>query len=305
MSAKQPLHIVVNPISGRVARGGVIARLSRRAREAGWPVTVTRTGGAGHAAEAARRACLARARALVVVGGDGTVSEAAGGMCGAGEPGGPPPRSSGVPMLVLPSGTENVLAKYLGSTLDAERAWRVLQAGREVAFDVPMMNGRRFLLMGGVGFDAECVRRVAAARGGHIGYLDYFSPILRTFWECRNPEISVVADGDLIFEGSGLAYVGNIPRYAVGLKILRDAVPDDGLLDVCILACRGRMGVLRHAWNVWRQRHVGREGVIYRRARNLRISAGEPVPVQLDGDLAGGLPAEFVMTSARVRFLIE
>jgi diacylglycerol kinase family enzyme len=231
---------------------------------------------------------------LVVVGGDGTVSEAAGGMDGA-----------GVPMLVLPSGTENVLAKYLGSTLDAERAWRVLQAGREVAFDVPMMNGRRFLLMGGVGFDAECVRRVAAGRGGHIGYWDYFWPIWRTFWECRYTEISVVADGDLIFEGSGLAYVGNIPRYAVGLKILRDAVPDDGLLDVCILACRGRMGVLRHAWNVWRQRHVGREGVIYRRARNLRISAGEPVPVQLDGDLAGGLPAEFVMTSARVRFLIE
>ncbi len=210
----------------------------------------------------------------------------------------------GVPILVVPQGTENILAKYLGIRAEADWLWRALVDGSESTLDVPVMNGRPFLLIGGIGFDAEVVRRVTLTRGGHITYLSYFWPLWRTFWGDSFPAISVEVDGQPVHEGPAMVFVGNVPRYAVGFRILEKAVPADGLLDVCVLPCRWQGGVLRHAANVLLRRHLGSRGVVYTQARRVRVWARQPVPVQLDGDVAGWLPAEFEMPGKRVRFLV-
>lgn len=258
---------------------------------------IRRTERAGDARAAAAQACAENARALVVAGGDGTVSEAVDGMTG-----------EGVPILVVPRGTENILAKYFKTITDPESLWRTLQEGHEIRMDIPAMNGRRFMMIGGIGFDADAVWRLSRERKGHISYLTYFWPLWRTFWSHRYPSFLVEADGAVVFEGQGLAFVGNVPRYAVGLRVLDRAAPDDGLLDVCVFRCRRPDQLLRHAVRVLWRRHIGCTDVTYTQARQVRVRVrGRSMPLQLDGDFAGWLTetADFEMTGAQARFLVR
>lgn len=260
--------------------------------EAGYEADILATTGPGDATEAARRSKSADCSALLVVGGDGTVRDVVDGL-------GP----SSPPVLVVPVGTENILAKHLGLAMDVDALAAVLRAGHCTTFDLGLMNGRRFLLVGGIGFDAEVVRRLTVARRGHISYLSYVLPVLRTYATYRHPRLVVHADDDLLFDGRGFAIVGNVPRYALGLSILRDADPGDGLLDVCVFGCTGRLALAGHAMRVLRRRHLGRPDVAYRQARRIRVWSDVETGIELDGDWAGHVPAEFTVEPGAVRFL--
>ncbi len=287
------IQAVVNPISGRSAGRAVLEALIRQLRDSGRQVSVETTTGPGDARRVAERCCREGVGCLVVAGGDGTISEVVNGMCG-----------EGVPVLVVPTGTENVLAKYMGLKLDPDRLRQVLDDGHEVRLDVPICNGRRFLLMAGVGFDAEAVRLVSERRRGHLSYLSYLNPLWQAFWHYRHPHLTIEADGETIFQGPGLAFVGSVPRYALGLHILRRAIPDDGLLDVCSLTCDRRLTLMRHTLKALLGQHDSSADVVYQQARRVRIVSDQRVPVQIDGDVAGYLPAELEIASQPARFLV-
>ena len=284
----------MNPVSGRGATRRVVAEVCERLQQRGYAVRVDPTAGPGDAVRIVERCCDGGHRAVVVVGGDGTVNDAVGGLTG-----------GGVPILIVPSGTENILAKCFGTKLNA--AWLVdtLEGGRTTRLDVGLMNGRRFLMVAGAGFDAECVRRVTLARRGRITYADYFWPIWRAFWSYRHPHLTVEADGERIFDGRGLAIVGNVRRYAWDLRLAARAVADDGRLDVCVFACEGQGKLLWQAAKVAARRHVGSRGVTYRQARQIRIASKEPVGVEVDGDWAGMLPAEFSVAERKAEFCVS
>ena len=112
-------------------------------------------------------------------------------------------------------------------------------------------------------------------------------------------------DGETIFQGPGLVLVGSVPRYALGLHILRRAIPDDGLLDVCAMACGDRLTLMRHTLKALLGQHDGSDDVVYRQARRVRIVSDERVPVQIDGDTAGWLPVEFEIAPQATRFMVS
>src|SRR5690242_12278491 len=84
--------------------------------------------------------------AVVAAGGDGTVHDAAEGLVG---------RST--PMGIIPMGTGNVFAKEIGLPRSPGELARMFVYGRERAIPVGLVNGRPFLFVIGVGFDAEAV----------------------------------------------------------------------------------------------------------------------------------------------------
>ncbi len=294
MTSTGAIQVVVNPISGRSAGRAVLDALVQRLRDGGRQVNVETTTGPGHARRVAERCCGKDVDCLIVAGGDGTINEAVSGMT-----------HEGPPILVVPSGTENVLAKYMDLRLDPDWLYQLLDQGREVRFDVPICNGRRFLLMAGVGFDAEAVRLVSEGRRGHLSYLSYVGPLWQAFWHYRHPHLTIQADGETIFQGPGFALVGSVPRYALGLRILRRAMPDDGLLDVCAMTCDSRVRLMGHALRALLGQHDSSEGVVYRQARRIRLVSEERVPVQIDGDSAGRLPADFEMAPHPARFMVS
>jgi diacylglycerol kinase (ATP) len=261
-------------------------------REAGLPAVEYVTTGP---ADATRYAATlpADTPAVVVVGGDGTVSEVVNALAG-----------SNIPILPCPVGTENLLAKELEISANARRLVDILQRPRIVECDVGSINGRIFLLIIGVGFDGEVVRRLANVRSGHISHLSYFWPIWRTFWEHDFPSLRIEADGQEIFNGPGMAFIGNISRYAVGLRICRDARYDDGLLDLVVFSCRDQPGLVLHAaWTLLR-RHPLKGDVVYRQFKRLRIESESPVPSQADGDVGPNTPLDIQVLPVRVKLLV-
>lgn len=285
--------LIANPRAGRGNSLGLTNRLAEILRQAGVHATVSLTGQAGQATDLAS-AAKGQADLLVVVGGDGTVNEAL-------QAAGP----DGPPILIVPAGTENVLAKYLGLGTDARRLWQVVRDGWAVRFDLGLVGPRRFSMLASVGFDAAIVHALHAERAGNITHFSYFWPLWRQFWQYDWPVLTVAADGREVFRGRGMIVIGNISRYALGLEICSDALPTDGMLDLFIMTCENRWQLLSWAMCVAARMHKRLPQAIYARAQRIRIDAAGRVkiPVEVDGDPAGLLPAEITVASAAVSLL--
>ncbi len=289
----RPVHLLINPKSGYGGRKRLLADLRAHMRRASLPMVEYTTTAPGDATRYAREVKGAAA-AVLVWGGDGTVNEVANGLAG-----------TEVPIVPFPAGTENLLASELKMPGNPRGIVEVLKTGHVMHCDVGRINDRNFLLILGIGFDGEVVRRLAGSRRGHISHLSYFWPIWRTFWEHDFPKMRVVADGEEIFNDYGLAFVGNISRYAVGLRICRDAVFDDGLLDLVVFRCREQTGLMLHAaWTLLRL-HPWKGDVVYRQFRNARIETpGSEVPSQVDGDPGPNTPLDISVGPARIALLV-
>ena len=194
--------------------------------------------------------------AVLIVGGDGTVCEVINGLT-------QHPR----PMVILRTGTENLLARELNMPTEPNDVARTLLTGTARPLDLGIMNDRRFVAVTGVGFDAECVMRMARMRKGHITHGDYFWPIWRTLWAHRFPKLRIVADEQVVVDDRGFALIGVISRYSAGMRILCRAKPDDGLLDLCIFPCASRRRLFAHAARIFASRHTSGPGVQYVQCR--------------------------------------
>jgi len=287
------LLAVVNPVSGRRRLAGVLREVTGRLCAAGWGVTVRLTRAAGDAARLVGDAAQ-DTQAILVVGGDGTVREVVDGLLLA---------RRNIPVGILRTGTENLVARELQMPGDPAAVVRMLLSGRSARCDVGVVNGRHFLTVSGAGFDAEVVRRLVEARRGHITHWSYFWPVWRTFWEHRFPRLQVWADGREVFDGPGLALVGVTARYSAGLRICRRARRDDGLLDLCIYPCASRPRLVGHAIRTVLRRHDRSGQVIYRKCQQVRIDADTSVPLEIDGDPGGHLPAEYRVLPSAATFL--
>jgi diacylglycerol kinase family enzyme len=258
---------------------------------------------------------LDHVRAVVAAGGDGTVSATVHHA---------PP---GTPIAVLPLGTENLLAKYLGHRRDTSYLVDLILNGWTVKLDAGQANGRSFLLMAGCGFDAEVVRRLHASRRGHIRHWSYLKPIWQTIRSYKYPPLRVYCEPVEPQPGSGTspdraepaepqrpgqpwamarwAFVINLPRYARGLSFAPLAVGTDGLLDVCTFR---RGSLARSLWylaGVLTGRHHRWADVSHCQARQVWIESDQPVPFQVDGDPGGQLPLHLSVVPGRLRVLVS
>jgi diacylglycerol kinase (ATP) len=173
-------------------------------------------------------------RCIVAAGGDGTVADLVN-------------RHPGVPIAILPLGTENLLARYLGiRRCGRSLARMILQANTRV-LDSAIANGRRFLLMMSVGVDADIVDSLHRCRTGNIRRMSYVVPSLRAFLTSQ-PRVfrAVSADGTCELRGSHII-VSNAPVYGFALPFCPGAAPDDGLLDVRSFTGKTRWQILWHA----------------------------------------------------------
>lgn len=284
--------VIINPVSGASKTGSRLRELIPRLQADGHQVERWPTAGPGDARRLGRKAAE-QADAAVIVGGDGTVCETADGLAG-----------STVPMVLWPAGTENLVARSLGFKADPETVTSCLSQGRTMTMDLGKANGQSFTVVTGMGFDAEVVERLTRSRTGHITHLSYFWPLWRTFWEHRWPRILVDAEGPqgpVRWDGRGMVFVGNMARYALGLPVIRDARPDDGLLDLCIMPCTDHIQLIGHSLRTLAKRHVEHPGVIYERVTRIRATSPDRVPYETDGEAAGWLPIEIGIQPAAIR----
>jgi YegS/Rv2252/BmrU family lipid kinase len=223
----------------------------------------------------ARAAVQARVDLVLASGGDGTVTACVAGMAG-----------SGIPLAVLPAGTGNLFARNLGLPLELSDALTVGLTGAGRRLDVGTANGRPFVVMAGIGFDAKMLDSTSELLKKRLGWAAYGVSALRHLW-ARPMRARLRADGapPLRRRASGII-VGNVGRLQGGIPLLPDAEPDDGLLDVVVLTARGPVRWLALAAQVLLRRS-GTGQVVRFACRELRIDLDRQQPWQVDGDVMG------------------
>jgi len=286
---------IVNPKSGATSSKLTGRRFEQYLVKKGFEVRVSLTTSLENACELATDAAVEYDCAMVVVvGGDGTVREVAHGLEG-----------SDKPLLIVPHGTENLLANELGFDEKLKTIIRTFEAEYIRPLDLGSANGRCFTSIAGFGFDGEVVKRVSEQREGHIDYFDYFWPLWRTFWNYKFDPMKVEVDGEKIFDGPGLVFVGNISRYAVGLQILHYADFGDGLLDVCVYKCTSQLHLVKHSVMTVLKHHADTSDVIYRQGKNILVSSEiDSVMTEIDGDPGPALPVQIKVIPQAVNCIV-
>jgi len=289
------IAFIINPKSGASCSKKVSRQFEEYLTGRGFEVRVNLTISLEDACQLATDAAVDYDCAMVVVvGGDGTVREVVHGLEG-----------SDKPLLIVPSGTENLLANELGFDEKIKTVISSFEDGCVRLLDIGSVNGKCFTSIAGVGFDGEIVAKVNEKRLGHINHMDYFWPIWRTFWKYKFDKIKVEVDGDEIFDDYGMVFVGNISKYALGLGILHYADYGDGLLDVCIYKCKSKLNLVKHSLLTLLKNHVNARDVIYRQGESVIISSeGNVVKTEIDGDPGPMLPVEINVISQAVNVMV-
>ena len=286
--------MIVNPRSGAAAGVDQIVQLVHAIKSAGADLTVDVTRSAEHGQAFVSQCRSERLDGVIVVGGDGTVRPVLEALEG-----------SGIAVLVIPAGTENLLATQYGLDGTCDQAMALLGGNRPIDMDLASVNGTGFMAVMGVGFDAEVIERMARGRHGHISHLDYFWPICRTFWEYRFGRFAVTVDGEERCRGAALVFVNNIARYAMGLRIAPDAVATDRKLDVTILFVNHHVDLIRHTAGIVLGKGYAPAMVHRQRCDTVRIeSLDGAAPCQVDGDPGPHGPWEIAVRPAAVKLLV-
>lgn len=291
--------ILVNPKAGARSAQSRVQGFVKLLRSRGFR-TETLTDLSQMATQARRWHAQGRLRTLVGVGGDGTAAELVNRT------------PAGLPVTLLASGNENLLARYLNLGQTPEGVCRTITDGALVTLDAGKANGRIFLLMVGCGFDAEVVRRVHDRREGHIRTRDYFKPILESIRSYEYPELRIywdqedaeAAQGRSLPSGVRWLFAFNLPCYGGGLRLAPQADGTDGLLDVCAFRRGFLWHGLRYAGAMLLGRHQGLADCTTCRVRRLRITSEAEVPYQLDGDPGGLLPLDMEMLPGRLTVVV-
>jgi diacylglycerol kinase family enzyme len=291
--------ISVNPLAGAQNRQAVIAELGSQLAYQGFETT-THIDVDELVAETRRLLSAGKLRAVVAAGGDGTVRLIADRT---------PP---GTPILVLPLGTENLLARYLDLSADPARLAQIVSDGSTVRLDAGQAGSGLFTLMAGCGFDADVVRRLHRSRRGHIHHLSYAKPILDAIRKYDYPELRVRYAAANDSAGAELSqeimarwvFVVNLPRYAGGLSFAPQASGTDGLLDVCTFKEGSLWYGLMYLGGVMLGQHQEMQDFMRVQTSRLVVESAGPVPLQLDGDPGGELPVEFKVLPGRLTVLV-
>ncbi|MCJ7827036.1 MAG: diacylglycerol kinase [Demequinaceae bacterium] len=287
---------IVNPTKPGLARlreAAYRACSARHLPEPMWMYTTMDDPGT----EAARKAIIAGAEVLIAAGGDGTVRAVAAAAS-----------DSGLPMGIVPLGTGNLLARNLDLPLkDTGFALEIALDGDDTLLDIGWLMITResgetyefpFLVMAGIGLDAEMVAGVKASLKSRIGWLAYLLAALRHVGATRMRATVQIDDQDPIEKKMRTVLIANCGRLPGGLVLVPDARIDDGALDIAILDARGGIaGWTELASQVWLQGtristptlpdawRVGR--IDHARGTSVEIRAEAPQRIQVDGDLLG------------------
>lgn len=230
-----------------------------------------------------------RSDAVVVCGGDGSISSAA-----------PAVMESGLPLGIIPAGTANDLARTLSIPLDLGAAADLIVAGHTKRVDVGMVNGHAFFNVASIGLSSELAQKLDPETKKRFGRLGYAVAALRVLSSARRFSARIFEKGHGTRVKSYQIAVGNGRLYGGGNVVEETAAIDDGRLDLYSLE-------MPNLWKSVLMARAFRTGTLgaWKEVRTARcvefdIETGHPMPVNTDGEIVTATPAHFRVLPAAV-----
>jgi diacylglycerol kinase (ATP) len=304
--------VVVNPVAGSGRMGREWPRIEQALAARLGPLTVLKTDGPGESCDFARQLAMDGAELVIAAGGDGTISEVAGGLLQSRAATG-----RATDLALIPVGTGSDFARGFGATDDVESLAVRIAEGKRRAIDAGCVNfvnddgalaSRHFINIASLGASGPTARAVNAAksRGASLGKLAFLFHTVRELIRYRFQEVRVtVDDAEPIEAAIALVAIANTPYFGGGMKIAPDAVPDDALFEVVIVRGRSKLSLIRDLRLVYSGAHKSLSSCTFLRGRKIVVEpvGGEPANaalLDLDGESPGRIPATFEIIPAAI-----
>lgn len=309
--------VIINPASRGGETGRAWPRLASDLRTHFGAFNCAFTERAGDAAVIAAREAGAGRSFIVACGGDGTVSEVANGILRSG---------ADAELGILPSGTGGDFRRTLNVPQRGADAASALAQGRSVRVDVGRVEfldragaraQRYFLNVASCGMGGEVIRQVQENEGGWLasasrriagGQGAYALASLQAAVSFDRPMLRIQLDERPEFRlVIASLCVANARYFGGGMKIAPEAKLNDGLLDVVAVGDLDTLRILTNVYRLYLGTHLGMREVQHAHARRIQVSADRPgahVLLEIDGELAGTLPATFEILPRALRIRV-
>jgi len=269
-----------------------------RLQKAGLPVSAVHLVQAGADLAATLETVAAGGHDLVVVGGgDGTVSYAAGRFAG-----------TGTVLGILPLGTANDLARTLDIPAGLDAACAALAGGKVVDIDLGRANGQPFLNVASVGLSVGVTESLSPRLKRRLGPLAYAVAAVRAYARHKPFRARLEFPGGdheaLELEDMLQVAVGNGRHYGGGNAVSPTAGIDDHTLDIYAIPGAPLREHVRIARLLKDGSFVEREGVYHLTTQHVRLITEPPLPVNLDGEIATVTPADFTIDRNAVHVVV-
>ncbi|MGN9166270.1 diacylglycerol/lipid kinase family protein [Tissierellaceae bacterium HCP3S3_D8] len=291
------VKMVINPSSGRQTVESRIDYLCKLLLDDGYILGKYFTEKKDDAMIETMKTCEEDWDIIVVSGGDGTVNEVAKGIAQS---------KNKVPVAILSSGTVNDFANYMNIPTRISDFYNMIKREHVIDIDLGKIGDNYFVnvaaggLLTTVGYQ---VQPEAKAILGRLAY--YFEGVKELVIQGLDPinisfesEEYTSQDEILLFLISNSSSIGGFKKLAPDADVL------DGLLDVLIIKESDVAELANIFFNVLTGEHINHPNVVYFKTRDITISTNRNVPIDIDGEYGGKLPANFQVVPKGMKLLI-
>ncbi|MHB9144008.1 MAG: diacylglycerol/lipid kinase family protein [Symbiobacteriia bacterium] len=284
---------VVNPAAGRGRALRVWKSLEPVARASGNDITVHYTTAPGEATRLAAEAAAGGAERIIALGGDGTLYEAVNGLVG-----------TKASFGVIPGGTGNDFCRFLRIPKDPVGALHAALGPNTLTIDLGRAWDRYFLNSAGIGFDAAVCQATNAVPKYFGGTIPYLVGVTKVLLQFRPLPVTLEVDGVAVTLPITLIAVANGQYYGGGMHIAPEARFDDGLFDIIKATDLTKPQLLQAVPRLYSGTHLSLPKVSQSRGRRIVVTSDYPIPVHLDGEVAGTLPVTLEVLPAALQVAV-
>lgn len=284
------LGVIINPVSGNGTGLKVWRQIEPTLRRQGTPFHVRLTSGEGDDEKLSKELIQKEGvKKIIAVGGDGTVRGVINGIYDS---------KQDCRFGLVPAGSGNDFARGHGIPMKPLQALeRILSEKGEKRIDLILLNGKVAANSIGAGFDAQVAKVTDQAvykawlNQYKLGALAYIISVIRVVCTYQPRDIVLNVDGlEDRLEAVWLVVAANIPNYGGGMLICPDAIPDDGIADICVVSGMSRLGLLAAFPKIFTGAHRHHPGVRFYRGKHVTIQAAGQLPVHADGESVAPTP---------------
>ena len=297
---------LVNPAAANGSTRKAWPEIAHRAAAAGLEGETLFSDGPGGIARVAERAAGLGATRVVVVGGDGTVNEAANGLLAVGA-------GKEVELAVIPRGTGTDFVRTFRIPTKLDAAIAVAREGRVREIDAGRVSYRAwdgsagsayFVNVASAGMSGAVAQRANSTSKALGGKASFLWATLAVFARWQNASVTVDVD-DARRVGSMLdVIIANCEWLGGGMHMTPKAKPDDGLFDVLLIGDVTKRDLVQTLPKIYRGTHLPHQKAEELRGTAVRVEAPTPLPIELDGEQPGTTPATFEVVPRALRLVV-
>ncbi|HNZ42745.1 MAG TPA: diacylglycerol kinase family lipid kinase [Bacteroidales bacterium] len=219
---KKRIRFIINPKSGIGRQKKVEGLIARHLDLTRFDYEICHTEARAHAVTLSSEAAAMNYDAVIIVGGDGSINEAARGLIG-----------TNTALGIIPAGSGNGLAHFLKISLNTRKAIEIINRYHVKPIDTGNINGHPYVSVAGLGFDAYVAKLFSKSR--IRGFWAYAKIIFLQYLTYQPKRFKIYVDGKILKKSAFMLTFANSDQFGFNAHIAPTAVIDDGYIDLCIV----------------------------------------------------------------------